>query len=127
MLAGGGLGLGLGAAVGVALYHGLLRIPARHLFAVTSWLILLLAAGMASQAAAFLAQAGLLPELKPVMWDTSFLLTDDSLLGKVLHTLVGYVSRPTGIQVVFYVATIAVIGLLMRAARSEPPRAAVRV
>src|SRR6266700_1307879 len=47
MALGGALGLGAGMVAGAALYFGLVRIPVRHLFTVTSWLILLLAAGMA--------------------------------------------------------------------------------
>jgi high-affinity iron transporter len=125
MVAGGALGLGAGAAMGWLLYHGLLRIPTKHLFAVTSWMILLLAAGMASQAASFLVQADLLPELSPMVWDTSGLLADDSLIGKILHTLVGYVSRPAGIQVVFYLVTLATIGVLMRFS-SVPQRVSTR-
>lgn len=113
-LAGGALGLAFGVAAGTALYWGLLRIPMRHLFTVTSWLILLLAAGMASQGAAFLNQAGLLPSLGGVLWNSSFLLTESSLLGQTLHALVGYVSHPLGIQAVFYLGTIVIIGLLMR-------------
>src|SRR5438094_3539822 len=70
MAAGGALGLGTGAVAGAALYFGLVRIPVRHLFTVTSWLVLLLAAGMASQAAAFLLQAGLLPPRGPRLWAT---------------------------------------------------------
>ena len=95
------------------LYYGLVSIPLRHLFAVTGWMILLLAAGMAAQAAAFLAQADLLPSLGNQLWDTSFVLTEDSLVGKVLHTLIGYTAQPAGIQVVFYVAALIVIGGLM--------------
>jgi high-affinity iron transporter len=120
----GGFAIGLvaGIAVGAALYLGLLRIPLRHLFTVTSWLILLLAAGMAAQGAAFLMQADLLPALGSNLWDTSFLLTERSIPGQVLHALVGYVAQPAGIQVVFYVATLVVIGALMRlAGRAEPP------
>jgi len=113
-LGGGVLGLACGVAVGVGLYWGLLRIPMRHLFTVTSWLILLLAAGMASQGAAFLNQVGLLPSAGGVLWDSSFLLNDNSLLGKTLHALIGYVSHPLGIQLVFYVGTIVIIGALMR-------------
>jgi high-affinity iron transporter len=113
-LGGGLIGLAFGGAVGAALYRGLLWIPVRHLFAVTSWLILLLAAGMASQGAAFLNQVGLLPSFGGVLWDSSFLLSDNSLLGRTLHALVGYVSHPLGIQVAFYVGTVATIGLLMR-------------
>src|SRR3954469_9801103 len=63
MAAGGPLGLAAGAAAGAAVYFGLVSIPLRDLFSVTSWLVLLLAAGMAAQAAAFLLQADLLPPL----------------------------------------------------------------
>jgi high-affinity iron transporter len=90
MVLGGALGLGSGVAAGAALYFGLVRIPLRHLFSVTSWLVLLLAAGMASQGAAFLLQADLLPPLGSTLWDTSFLLSDQSLPGRILHTLIGY-------------------------------------
>jgi len=121
-LGGGLLGLACGVAVGAGLYWGLLRIPMRHLFTVTSWLILLLAAGMASQGAAFLNQVGLLPSAGGVLWDSSFLLSDDSLLGKTLHALVGYVSHPLGIQLVFYVGTIVIIGALMRLCGRETER-----
>ncbi|HVB17417.1 MAG TPA: FTR1 family protein [Stellaceae bacterium] len=114
MAIGGALGLAAGVAAGATLYLGLVRIPMRHLFAVTSWLVLLLAAGMASQAAAFLMQADLLPPLGANLWNTSFVLTDQSLVGRVLHTLIGYTAQPAGIQLVFYVATLLVIGSLMR-------------
>ena len=116
MALGGALGLASGVAAGAALYLGLVRIPLRHLFSVTSWLVLLLAAGMASQGAAFLMQADLLPALGSTLWDTSFLLSDQSLPGRVLHTLIGYTAQPAGIQLVFYLATLLVIGSLMRLA-----------
>ena len=69
-------------------------------------MILLLAAGMASQAADFLVQANLLPPLGQELWDTSAFLTEKSIPGRVLHTLIGYVARPMGIQVFFYVTTL---------------------
>ncbi len=114
MVIGGALGLALGAAAGTGIYLGLVSIPLRYLFTVTSWLVLLLAAGMASQGAAFLMQADLVPALGSNLWDTSFLLSETSLAGRVLHTLIGYSAQPAGIQVLFYIATILVIGGLMR-------------
>jgi high-affinity iron transporter len=111
---GGATGLVLGAAAGIGIYWGLVSIPMRQLFTVTSWLVLLLAAGLASQGAAFLMQADLLPPLGSNVWDTSFLLSDQSLPGKILHTLIGYTAQPAGIQIVFYVVTAAAIGGLMR-------------
>jgi high-affinity iron transporter len=120
MIAGGALGLVAGVGAGGAIYFGLLTIPLRHLFAVTSWLILLLAAGMASQGAAFLVQADLLPALGNNIWDTSFLLSELSLPGQLLHVLIGYTARPAGIQLLFYLATLVVIGGLMRVLARVP-------
>jgi high-affinity iron transporter len=125
MLAGGVLGLCGGVAVGSLIYFGLLAIPLKRLFTLTSWLILLLAAGMASQGAAFLMQANLLPSLGNGLWDTSSLLGERSVVGTLLHVLIGYSAQPAGIQVVFYLATIVVIGGLMRLLAHEPaPRLA---
>jgi high-affinity iron transporter len=128
LIAGGMLGLAGGVATGAALYLGLLRIPTRRLFVVTSWMVLLLAAGMAAQAAGYLVQADLLPPLGNAIWDTSGVLTEDSVLGKALHTLIGYVSRPDGIQIVFYLAALAGIWLLTRAvgAPVSPPKVSLR-
>jgi high-affinity iron transporter len=114
MIGGGVIGLALGVFAGSAIYWGLVSIPMRQLFRVTSWLVLLLAAGLASQGAAFLLQADLLPPLGSNLWDTSFLLSDHSLVGRILHTLIGYTAAPAGIQVVFYVTTLGVIAALMR-------------
>ena len=114
MFVGGAIGLALGAGISGLMYFGLMRIPTRHLFAVTSWLIAFLAAGMASQAIVFLQQAGLVTVLSHVVWDTSGVLSDGSLAGKALHTLIGYADRPTGIQLVVYASTLVAIFILMR-------------
>jgi len=114
MMMGSLLGLAAGGALGAALYFGLLRIPTKHLFTVTSWMILLLAAGLASQGAHYLVQADLLPTFGQAIWDSSHLLSERSMTGQLLHVLVGYSARPDGIQLVFYVATLLVIGGLMR-------------
>jgi high-affinity iron transporter len=110
MVAGGALGIVGGVGVGSAMYAGLLQISTRHLFAVTTGLIVLLAAGMASQGVAFLVQADLLPPLGDTIWNTSGVLTDGSLLGKTLHTLVGYEAEPSGIQLLAYLATLTTMG-----------------
>jgi high-affinity iron transporter len=114
MAAGGLLGLALGATMAAMMYLGLLRIPSRHLFRVTSWLIALLAAGMAAQAMAFLQQADIVTALSRVVWNTSTFVSHGSVTGKVLHTLIGYTDRPTGLQLVAYVCTLVAIFTLMR-------------
>lgn len=111
---GGFLGLLLGALVCVLTYAGLVRIPARKLFAVTTVLIALLAAGMAAQAASFLEKANVLTALNNVVWDSAWLLSDTSIPGKALHTLIGYTDQPTAMQLVVYAAVLAVTFVLMR-------------
>lgn len=107
-VSGGAMGLVIGVAVGATLYYGLLRVPTRHLFSVTTWMISLLAAGMAAQAMVFLNAADVVP-LGEVLWDTSDLLSQDSLAGNILHTLIGYMDRPTPTQLVAYVGTLVLI------------------
>src|SRR6202171_138153 len=103
-----------GAAIGLALYLGLLRIPMRYFFIATNWLLLLVAGGMAAQAANFLVQADLLPTVGARLWDTSALLSDRSLFGQTLHALIGYDARPAGIQLAFYFVTVVIIVLGMK-------------
>jgi high-affinity iron transporter len=124
MLTGGAFGLAAGAAVSAAMFYGLLAIPAGRLFAVTSGLITLLAAGMAAQAVLFLQQAGYLEVLTNTVWDTSWLLPEDSIVGRFLHTLIGYSDSPNGAQLVAYGATVLTIGILMRVFGQNKPRAA---
>ncbi len=114
LLAGGAMGLVLGAGVTVLTYGGLVRIPSRYLFGVTSVLIALLAAGLASQAVGFLEQADVITFLPDQLWDSSNILSDTSILGRVLHTLIGYSDHPSGMEALIYVATLAVIAFLMR-------------
>ncbi len=120
LLTGGLLGIAAGAAFTGLTYFGLLAIPSRYIFSVTSWLIALLAAGMAAQAVQFLNNAGLVVGFDRTVWDTSWLLSDGSLFGKLLHTLIGYTERPTELQLMTYVATLFAMFLLMRLARPSP-------
>jgi len=119
MLFGGLIGVLAGSVVGYGIYAGLLRLPVRWFFTATGVLVLLLAASMASQAAHFLIQADLLPSLAAPLWDSSALLSEQSVAGKLLHTLIGYESHPAGMQLVFYVAALISIGLGMRLAGSQ--------
>jgi len=125
LLIGGALGLAAGAATSALMYFGLLAIPAGRLFAVTSGLITMLAAGMAAQALLFLQQAGYLEFLTRTVWDTSWLLPQDSVAGRLLHTLIGYSDQPNGAQLAVYLATIVLVVALMRWERSRHPRGGV--
>ena len=120
---GGAAGLALACATSWLLYRGLVIIPLHRLFQVTNGLIALLAAGMAGQAAAILHSADLLPGWGEQLWNTSFILSDDSLLGRSLHALVGYSARPSGIQLAAWLATLLVLVVASRALSRPRARA----
>jgi high-affinity iron transporter len=127
LLVGGLIGVAGGVAVGWLLYRGLLAIPLGKFMTVIGWMVLLLAAGLAAAAAGFLNQAGLVPALGMRLWDSSWILDQQSWLGMLLHILIGYNDRPMGIQAIFYGVTLVVIGSLMWAVRrgsGARPRAA---
>ena len=127
ILAGGLLGVAAGGAVSWLLYRGLIAIPVRRLFAVTSWLVALLAAGMAGQAAALLAGDDIIPAWGYQLWDTSWLLPDASLTGRAAKALVGYSDRPMGVQLVAWAVTLVVLvagAYAIQVRSSRTPRAA---
>lgn len=118
------LGLGLGGLVSALTYLGLVKIPTRYLFATTSALITLLAASMASQCAAFLLASGKINILSATAWDSSWLVDESSITGRLLHTLIGYAQTPSELQVLVYVVTLAAIVILTKAlSPSSTPRA----
>lgn len=111
---GGMAGLALGAAVCWSTYKGLLRIPPKPLFKVTTALITLLAAGMAAQAVSFLERANWITSLNTTVWDTGWLLSDHSLFGRLLHTLIGYTDQPTAMQLTVYIGVFIITFALVR-------------
>lgn len=127
LAAGSALGLAGGLLLGWMLYRGLLHIPLRHFFRVTGWIVLLLAAGLAANAAGYLSQTGILPEIHPQVWDTSNILNQGSFVGQFFHILIGYNDRPSGLQLVFYLTTLITIGMLMRVAGGNRPAAGAAV
>ena len=122
LAAGGALGIAGGGVVAALMYYGLLAIPAARLFQATGWLITLLAAGMAATAGTFLQQGGFATVLQAPLWDTSGWLAGDSIAGRLAHTLFGYADQPDGLQLLAWLATVAIIWGLSRmvAGRARP-------
>jgi high-affinity iron transporter len=123
LMLGAVFGLVLGVAVGWLIYSGLGQVQPRRLFAVTNVLIVLLAGNLASQLAKALQQADWLHWLGENAWDSTLLLSNDSLLGMLLHGVVGYDASPSQLQVLFYVLASMLIGLSARQIRLRSVRA----
>ncbi len=114
LVMGGMLGLCAGISIGVVLYYGLMKIPTKKIFTYTSWLLIFLVAGMLVQALGYLTAAGVVPEIIPMVWDSSRIISSGSVVGKILHVLVGYTERPTGIQVIVYILTIGGLSMALK-------------
>jgi len=123
LLGGFAIGVLLGAGLSTLTYLGLVRIPARRIFAITSAMITLLAAGMAAQAAGFFERAGLLSLWDETAWDSSALLSEGSIPGRVLHSLIGYTEQPSYMQLVVYLVTLVAIVILARTVAPQRPAA----
>jgi len=109
LVLGAAIGLLLGAVVSLVLYLGLAAIPLKRMFSVTGVLVTLLAAGLAASAVQQLSNAGFIEILDTKVWDTSWLLSQDGWVGRVLHVLIGYMDRPTGLQLIAYAVTAGTI------------------
>jgi len=118
ILMGAGMGILLGVLTAYLIYRGLVRIPLRHLFGVIGWLLIVLAAGMASQAVGNLVMIDMLPALIDPLWDASAWLPETGVLGEILHAMAGYSDQPSGMQVAVFAIALLVMGLLNQRLRT---------
>lgn len=102
-----------GTVVGVAMYMGLIKISPKYIFQVTTTMLVLLTAGMMSMATKYLVSAGYFEKTSFVLWDSSFILSDESFIGEFFGILIGYTAQPMLIQAIVYVLTIGIICAIM--------------
>lgn len=114
LLTGGLIGGAAGTVLGLLIYFGLISLPAKYFLRATSTLLILLVAGMLSQSVGFLIAAGHFENLSNTMWDSSWLLTEHSVMGQTLHALLGYTARPATAQVLIYILTLGVFFMTLR-------------
>jgi high-affinity iron transporter len=112
------LGLAIGAVsgllCGITIYWGLIKLASRYIFKVSSMLLILISAGLAADAAGILTSAGIIEMLSTELWDSSWFVADKTIPGQILNTVIGYNARPNGMQLLFYLTTIATIVICMK-------------
>ena len=91
----GVLGLLTGIGMVVLLFRGMIRIPLRQFFSMTSILLILFAAGMISAGVGRLVMIGALPPLVSQVWDTSNILNEHNIFGGFMADFFGYRARPS--------------------------------
>lgn len=111
ILVGGLMGGGSALVIGLIIYFGLVRVPVHRLFEVAGWLLMLLAAGMASEATWNLVAIEWLPPLVDPLWNSSTLLSQESLAGTFLHVLIGYNDHPSALQVIVFIVALSLMSL----------------
>jgi high-affinity iron transporter len=97
LLVGAAIGASIGISAGALTYYLLVNLRYPWSQAGGMGLLILVAAGLASQAAQLLIQADWLPSQLPV-WDSSALIAEDSVTGQLLYATIGYEATPTAIQ-----------------------------
>ena len=112
-------GGGLGVAFGRLIYRGLGHVQPRRLFAMTNVLIHFFATNLSNQLAKTLQQADWVTWLNDRAWDSTSILTNDSLLGLLLHGVIGYDASPSQLQVLFYLLTMLLISMAARQMRLQ--------
>jgi high-affinity iron transporter len=123
-LVGAASGIAIAGILGWLIFRGGRHIPVRRFFAVTTVLLVLVAAGLLSSAIARLDNLGWVPSTA-TLWDTSWLLQDGSGVGGFLAGLIGYRARPTLLEALGWLAyLVAAAALLRYPMRSGGTRAA---
>ena len=116
-------GIVTAAILGWLVFTGGRRIPVRRFFAVTTVLLVLVAAGLLASSIARLDGLGYVPSTL-TLWDTSWFLEEKSGVGGFLAGLVGYRSRPTLLEAGAWLVYLVLAGaLLWRPTRARRPSA----
>ncbi len=105
------IGLSLAAAIGMAIYKGSVKLNVRTFFKVTGAVVLIVGAGLLSFAVGEFQEAGILPGSAKIAFDISGTLPDNSGVGAILHSLIGYVAAPTILQAITWLSYVAGAGL----------------
>jgi high-affinity iron transporter len=108
VFAGSVIGAGIGISTGAVFYYALLNLKHQVAKYSGATLLVLVAAGMASQATQLLTQADWLPAQYP-LWDSSWLIDEQSITGQLLYALIGYEATPSPLQVIIYIASIILL------------------
>ena len=121
-LLGAVLGILTACAVGVAVHRGVMTIDLRRFFTVTGYFLVVVAAGVLAYGIGDLQEAGVLPGRTSLAFDVSGAVPPTSVQGVVLQGLVNFTPTPSWLQLLAWLAYLAVvIPLVARATRRRGP------
>jgi high-affinity iron transporter len=118
-------GLVSAALLGWLLLTSTRRLNLKVFFRVTNLLLMFFAAGLVAHGVREFIEAGWLPAIVSPVWNLSYLLSDQGIIGQMLAVLFGYNSQPSLVEVMFYVGYFLVLGLALRFTLFRPVRQTV--
>ncbi len=101
-------GLVTALAIAVSIYRLGRRINLGRFFRILGVTLMIFAAGLLADAIQNMQELSWLPFGRQVLWNTQNVLSEDSALGDVLHSFVGYADRPTVLQAVVWILYLCV-------------------
>jgi high-affinity iron transporter len=124
-LLGGSLGIMTAIIAGYLIYASTSSLNLKRFFNITSFLLLLFAAGLVAHGVHEFQEAGLLLTIEEHVWDTNAFLNENSPLGEFLKTLIGYNGNPSFLEVVAYWGywALVLLGMRLWAIRNPAKRA----
>jgi high-affinity iron transporter len=123
-LLGAVLGLAIALVIAFVIYRLGHKLNLGRFFTIIGALLMVFAAGLLADVVENLQQLGWLPVLDQTVWHTGGVLSEDSTLGDIAHSFLGYADSPTVLQVVVYVVylTVALVLFLRFGRRKSAPR-----
>ena len=91
-----------------------MKLAGKYVFKISTILLTMIAAGLAAEAAGILTSSGFIQLYSDQLWDTSWFVSNESIMGKILNVIMGYDSKPNGMQLVFYLTSILITVSLMK-------------
>jgi high-affinity iron transporter len=101
-LLGTAIGISAACLLGYLIYSTTVRLNLQRFFQVTGVVLILFAAGLIGHSVSEFNAAGIIPAIVNPLWDMNPILSDNSLLGTIFGTLLGYHSTPSLTEVLGY-------------------------
>jgi high-affinity iron transporter len=101
------------------------RLNLKMFFKVTNLLLMFFAAGLVAHGVRDFVEVGWLPAIVSPVWNLSYLLSDQGIVGQTLAALFGYNSQPSLVEVLFYIGYFLVLGVALRLTLFRPVRQTV--
>jgi high-affinity iron transporter len=115
------LGLATSMALCWLIYRLGYRLDFRIFFRVMGILLLVFAAGLLANAIQNMQELGWISFGTMQLWNSAKFLSEDSTMGDILHTFIGYADAPSVLQVALYVSYLLIAGSIFARMTRKPP------